>query len=239
MITIDEWDGKQTDVVINADIKQVLHKMEITADLTFTSPPYGVEKVTSAYSAGLKADKRKETPYQYHEYDSIDDEYDGLKCYMWLDAIKDKSHITFWNIPAKQFDRNFGLTEGMLAKDTIGQVIWQKPNSMPFPKRGIIYFHETIWVLGDKERIKKPFKSIWTFTNQRWSKHPAPFPPELPAKAIQHCTNEGDIVFDPFGGSGTTAAVAKALGRRYITCDISKQYCEWIDERLAKTKTIE
>ena len=49
--------------------------------------------------------------------------------------------------------------------------------------------------------------------------HPARFPAALPEFFIKFLTRPGDLVFDPFGGSGTTGAVAETLGRRWVTCD--------------------
>lgn len=237
MIELGDWDGKQTDSVICGDALEVMAKSKQKFALAFSSPPYAVGKVVSAFSEAKV--KKGHNPYDYYDYDEHDDdEYDEAKYEKWLEALCDVSEIVFWNVPSKQFDRRFGVSDRILRDRGIGQVIWNKPNSMPFPKRGVIYFHETIWVFGDKKRILKPFKSVWTATTTRWSKHPAPFPPELPAQAINSASRQGDVIFDPFGGSGTTAAVAKALGRRFVTSDISRQYCDWIDERIEKTKVI-
>lgn len=229
VLKIGEWDGKQTDVVINAPMEDVCDKMKIKVDLAFTSPPYGVGEILTTKSVSSK--KKIAVGMKY---DSTDDEYNEKTYFTWLERIRMKSAIAFWNIPAKQFERTFGV----YPEDAIGHVIWKKPATVPFPKKGVIYFHENIWVFGDPERIKKPFNSVWEYTQQYGSKHPAPFPAELPAKAIQHCTDPGQVVFDPFGGSGTTAAVAKALGRKFITCDISAEYCQWMAERLDKTKRV-
>ena len=47
----------------------------------------------------------------------------------------------------------------------------------------------------------------------------------------------GDVILDPFLGSGTTAVAAKMSGRNYIGCDLSADYCKIAEERLAKTKS--
>jgi site-specific DNA-methyltransferase (adenine-specific) len=65
--------------------------------------------------------------------------------------------------------------------------------------------------------------------------HPATFPEKL---CEDHCvswSNPGDLVFDPFVGSGTTCFVAKRLGRRFIGVDISEEYCKIARKRLAMT----
>lgn len=63
-------------------------------------------------------------------------------------------------------------------------------------------------------------------------KHPAIFPEKLAEDQIRTWSNEGDVVYDPFMGSGTTAKMAKLLGRDYIGSEISEEYCEIINERL-------
>lgn len=66
-------------------------------------------------------------------------------------------------------------------------------------------------------------------------KHPAVFPEKLAEDHILSWTNEGNIVFDPMCGSGTTLKMAKLNNRRYIGFDISEEYCEISRERLRKT----
>ena len=68
--------------------------------------------------------------------------------------------------------------------------------------------------------------------------HPAVFPEMLAADQINSWSNEGDVVLDPFMGSGTTAKVARALGRHYIGFEISAEYCDIIRKRLEQTKTL-
>jgi len=62
--------------------------------------------------------------------------------------------------------------------------------------------------------------------------HPAAFPEKLARDHILSWSNEGDIVLDPFSGSGTTAKMAKLMGRRYIGIEINPEYCEIAAERL-------
>lgn len=69
------------------------------------------------------------------------------------------------------------------------------------------------------------------------AKHPATFPEELAQDHILTWSNPGDVVLDYFGGSGTTAKMARQNGRHYITCDISAEYCELMRERLSKPFT--
>ena len=62
--------------------------------------------------------------------------------------------------------------------------------------------------------------------------HPAAFPEELPTFFIKLFTKPGDLVMDPFMGSGTTAVAAKKLGRHYVGFDIEEKYCAVAQARL-------
>ena len=61
-------------------------------------------------------------------------------------------------------------------------------------------------------------------------------PEQLLGRIIKACSNENDLVLDPFSGSGTTPAVAKKLRRRYLGIDISKQYVAETKQRLERIR---
>jgi site-specific DNA-methyltransferase (adenine-specific) len=65
--------------------------------------------------------------------------------------------------------------------------------------------------------------------------HPAVFPERLAAEHIMSWSNEGDLVFDPMVGSGTTTKMAKALGRNFLGCDISEEYVKIARQRTFNT----
>ena len=67
--------------------------------------------------------------------------------------------------------------------------------------------------------------------------HPTQKPEKLLAKLILASSNEGDIVFDPFLGSGSTAVTAKKLGRKYLGIEQNEQYCIWCEKRLEMAET--
>ncbi|MBP5281392.1 MAG: site-specific DNA-methyltransferase [Lachnospiraceae bacterium] len=62
--------------------------------------------------------------------------------------------------------------------------------------------------------------------------HPTQKPEKLVAKLILASSNEGDIILDPFGGSGTTAVTARKLGRHFVTIEQNELYCAWAQKRL-------
>lgn len=89
-----------------------------------------------------------------------------------------------------------------------------------------------------KEEFIQQTKSIWSFATESAKRvnHPAPFPVELPKRCIEMFTFVGDVVLDPFLGSGTTAVAAKMTGRKYVGCDLSAEYCAIAEDRLIQTE---
>jgi len=65
-------------------------------------------------------------------------------------------------------------------------------------------------------------------------KHPATFPEQLAKDHIISWSNEGDVVLDPFSGSGTTCKMAKLLNRNYIGIEVAKEYCDIAEQRINK-----
>ena len=92
-----------------------------------------------------------------------------------------------------------------------------------------------------KEEFIQQTKSIWSFATESAKRvnHPAPFPVELPKRCIEMFTFVGDVVLDPFLGSGTTAVAAKMTGRKYVGCDLSAEYCAIAEDRLVQTENYE
>ncbi len=77
---------------------------------------------------------------------------------------------------------------------------------------------------------------VWTFNGESKKRigHPAPFPKELPYRCIKMFSYEGDVVFDPFAGSGTTLIVAEKINRTGIGVELDSQYCELAKNRINK-----
>ena len=78
-------------------------------------------------------------------------------------------------------------------------------------------------------------RSVWTFpaVNAKKIGHPAPFPVELPHRLINLYSYEGDVVLDPFCGSGTTCIAAIKNNRNYIGYDINKEYIDLSQKRIS------
>lgn len=85
-----------------------------------------------------------------------------------------------------------------------------------------------------KEQFMEWTKSIWTMNAESAKRigHPAPFPEELPYRLIQLYSFKGDIILDPFIGSGTTAVAAIKSERKFVGYDISQEYIDLAEKRL-------
>ena len=161
-----------------------------------------------------------------------------------------------------QCNRRANKLEGLKEKDLIGipwmlafalradgwylrqDIIWSKGNPMPESVRDrCTKSHEYIFLLSKSQNyyfnvdiIKEESRrkrSVWN-VNVKPNKqsHFATYPPELITPCILAGSEENDIVLDPFMGSGTTAMVARSLGRYYIGCELHEEYNNLIQERV-------
>ena len=98
------------------------------------------------------------------------------------------------------------------------------------------------WILRPQD-LPEGFQSdedTWYFPRvcgtfkERTGWHGCQMPEQLLGRIIRACSNEDDIVLDPFGGSGTTLAVAKKLGRKFLGFELSKEYSARIEHRLSR-----
>ena len=129
-------------------------------------------------------------------------------------------------------------------------IIWHKPNPMPESVRDrCTKSHEYIFLFSksqdyyfDVEAIKEPTvdrkslkrkRSVWEVKTKPYKgAHFAVYPTDLIEPCIKAGSEAGDIVLDPFIGSGTTALVAKSLQRHYVGCELHEEYGKLIQTRL-------
>jgi len=86
----------------------------------------------------------------------------------------------------------------------------------------------------NREEFLEYTKSVWKFPPESAKRiqHPAPFPINLPYRCIQLYTFKGDVVLDPFIGSGTTAIASVMTGRHFLGIDINPEYVELANKRI-------
>ena len=119
---------------------------------------------------------------------------------------------------------------------------WVKPNTMPqmsgdrpavgFEPCTIVHANGPMrWNGGGKV-------GVWTYGTASGASrpdHPCPKPEQLMVELVSQFTDPGDLILDPFGGSGTTAVAAKRLGRRCIVIEKEEKYCEVAARRLSQS----
>lgn len=144
----------------------------------------------------------------------------------------------------------------------LNELIWFKPNGAPnIGLRTFAASHETlIWgakskssrhvfnyevmknseFLGDKLKSPgKQMRSVWSIpttpaSEKTFGRHPTQKPQALLDRIIEACTNPGDLVVDPFCGSGTTGVAAVKAGRAFVGFEIDKQYSKLAIDRLSQ-----
>ncbi len=156
--------------------------------------------------------------------------------------LPDKEYIKFckdWFKEAKRISKTIVFTPGIANTHNYPQPFWQicwhKPAAVSFNRMGGYNAWEPIFIYGKpKVRLGQDYKLCNTnnFTKGLEKQHPCPKPIPLWLWLIEKFSKEGDLILDPFIGSGTTAVVAKKLKRNYVGIDIVEKYCEITRERL-------
>lgn len=77
-------------------------------------------------------------------------------------------------------------------------------------------------------------KQIFEFPNPRGKSHPTEKPWQLAAHYVSNSSSPGDLVLDPFAGSGSTAIAAEETGRKWLTCELDKEFAATATERVQK-----
>jgi site-specific DNA-methyltransferase (adenine-specific) len=137
-----------------------------------------------------------------------------------------------------------GYAMQQLRMKLLNNIIWEKPN--PPPNLSCRYFtHSTetiLWAAKNEkskhcfnyEKMKemnfgKQMKSVWNISlpngdEKIFGKHPTQKPVQLLERMILASTNEGDMIFDPFSGSSTTGVAAIKLRRKFVGCELEKEF---------------
>lgn len=248
---IDKTENKLPDEFVNKFILGSAENMKELPNnsihLMITSPPYNVSKV---YDDDLTLEE-----YLKLLENSFKETYrvliNGGRACINVANLGRKPYIPLSDYISKMMlDIGFNMR---------GEIIWNKAASAsPSTAWGswlsaanpiLRDIHEYILVFskGDYNRIgkgkqntitKEQFmewtKSIWTMNAEsaRRIGHPAPFPEELPLRLIQLYSFKGDIILDPFMGSGTTAVAAIKSERKFVGYDINQEYITLAENRL-------
>ena len=244
-------------IIYNEDCLETMKGMENNSiDLTITSPPYDSLRIYNGYSFNFP--QVAKSLYEVTKPGGVlvwivgDETIKGsetgtsFRQALGLKEAGFNLHDTMiWRktnpMPKFKHKRYFDVFEYMFILSK-GQPKTFNPLLQPNKRAGELYDYTAKLKTTGKVRTKKTFNinderykdNIWECAvAKNETDHPAVFPESLIADHITSWSNEGDIVYDPFIGSGTTALVARSLGRNYIGSEISQEYCQIAEKRLA------
>ncbi len=248
--------------IVNGDSLKELEKIpRETFDLIFADPPYNLQlkgELTRPDQSKVNAVNDKWDKFEnFKKYDEF--------TYKWLSECKRvlKKDGAIWVIGSYHNIFRVGTAIQNLGFWILNDVIWNKNNPMPnFRGTRLTNAHETLIWASKSEKSKYTFnyqslkclnddiqmRSNWNLPicngTERLKKngkklHSTQKPEALLHRILLATTNKNDLVFDPFLGSGTTATVAKKLGRNFFGIEKEKSYYKAAEYRLQKTKPIE
>ena len=248
--------------VINGNSIEELKKIpDETFDLIFADPPYNLQLQNNL----VRPDRSKVNAVK-DEWDQFESfkTYDNFTN-KWLSECRRilKKNGAIWVIGSYHNIFRVGKIVQDLGFWILNDVIWNKKNPMPnFRGTRFTNAHETLIWASKSKKSKYTFnyqslkclnddlqmRSDWTFPicngKERLKKngkkvHSTQKPEAILHRIILATTNKGDVILDPFLGTGTTAAVAKKLGRKYFGIEKDKKYFKAANERIIKAKTID
>ncbi|MEM7461415.1 MAG: site-specific DNA-methyltransferase [Pseudomonadota bacterium] len=250
--------------IIKGDCVSALEKLPANSvDVIFADPPYNLQ-----LEGELHRPDQSKVDAVDDDWDKFSDfqAYDAFNR-AWLIAARRvlKPTGTIWVIGSYHNIFRVGTVLQDLGYWILNDVIWRKTNPMPnFRGRRFTNAHETmIWASTDQNAKSYTFnyeamkmandeiqmRSDWLFPicnggerlkNDSGAKvHPTQKPEALLHRVLMSSTKPGDVVLDPFFGTGTTGAVAKRLGRNYVGIEREQDYIDAATARISAVEPVE
>jgi len=251
------------DTILKGDCVAALERLpEKSVDVVFADPPYNLQLDGDLHRPDQsRVDAVDDAWDQFESFAA----YDAFTR-AWLLAARRvlKPSGTIWVIGSYHNIFRVGATMQDLGFWILNDVVWRKTNPMPnFRGRRFQNAHETlIWASRDKDAKGYTFnyeamkaanddlqmRSDWLFpicTGHERLKdddgnklHPTQKPEALLARVMLSSTRPGDVVLDPFFGSGTTGAVARRLGRHFVGVEREQAYIDAAEQRISSVKPL-
>ncbi len=245
--------------LLKGDSLELIPKLDKESVTTiFADPPYNLS------NGGISCKAGKMVSVNKGDWDrSKGMEEDFKFTYSWIKACKEilKPNGTIWISGTPHNIYQVGYALQSLGFHILNEITWYKPNAPPnLACRCFAHAHETIiWAKKSKDAKHKfnyqimknwddkispkgkQMRSIWyipltPLSEKKQGKHPTQKPIELLKRIILSSTDEGDLVLDPFNGSGTTGVVAQMLNRKYVGIDLEEEYLNVTTRRLQQVQ---
>ena len=147
------------------------------------------------------------------------------------------THLLYFVVDPKRF--TFNAADPAVRVPSARQLVYADTRANPKGR-----LPDNTWILRPQDAPDgfAPDHDTWFFSRvagtfkERQGFHGCQMPEQLLGRIIRCCSNPAELVLDPFGGSGTTLAVAKKLGRRWIGFELSEEYAKKIKSRISDTK---
>lgn len=235
--------------LLNADCLKALESLPSgSVDLVFTSPPYNMNlRIRNGKYCSRQIVKELTTKYSGFDDNLPMDEYFNFNKSVINELLR-VSDLVFYNMQILTGNKPavFKLL-GEFSEQVKEFIIWDKVNSQPAIGEGVLNSQfEIIIVFQNSKPESRKFESAnfkrGTLSNH-WSikrgkkthkDHGAVFPIELAKKVIENFSKKGDVVLDPFMGTGTTGVASVELGRKFIGIELLKNYFDFAQEKISK-----
>ncbi|MCK4945788.1 MAG: site-specific DNA-methyltransferase [Alphaproteobacteria bacterium] len=228
--------------IICGDVIKILKKIpDETIDLVVTSPPYNLKNSTGNGMKDGRGGKWSNAAL-INGYILHDDCMPHDKYVIWqrecldemLRITKPDGAIFYnhkWRVQGGLLQDRQDIVEGFPVRQII---IWRRAGGINFNPGYFLPTYEVIYMIAKKNfKLAKKANAvgdIWDFPQEMKNAHPAPFPIALIDRIVSSTT--GQVVLDPFMGSGTTAIAAKKNHRDYVGIELAPEYVELAEKRI-------
>ena len=231
--------------LIQGDSMKILKNIEAKSiDMIFADPPYFLSSDGISCSGGKMVSVNKG---DWDKSISVEEKHKFNRKWIRLCYRILKDNGTIWISGTMHNIYSIGMALEQEGFKIINNITWKKLNPPPnISCRFFVHSTETIlWAKKDIKKAKHKFnyslmrklngdkqmKDVWESSltkpsEKKCGKHPTQKPMEILEKIILSSTDEGDLILDPFNGSGTTGIVANKLKRKYIGIEREKEYLD-------------
>lgn len=225
-----------------------------SVDLVVTSPPYNMNlRIRNGKYCSRQIVKEISTKYTEFSDNLPIDEYNKLHTEVLRELLR-VADLIFYNIQiVTGSKRSIFKMIGEFSDNLKEIIVWDKGNGQPAMQQQVLNRRTELILVFEKDYpISRQFRNrgqfkrgtlddLWLIKrgkNVGGENHGAVFPVELVSTILENFSKEGDVVYDPFMGTGTTAVVAKRLKRKFIGSEISQKYIDIAEERLKNSKDL-